>query len=156
MLCLQGDRSTLSVPVTSLILVCTFTFLLALLQTKKYRSDGYDWKTRRATSKTVREDRMKLRVGGYQVREQDRITRHDSAHRSRIQILSNLDEHKVSLSQLLSSKGLYKSRGLATPYSPSIDEMCSYSCTEFMCYFLVALYILQIAVTLRNRTESDA
>ena len=38
------------------------------LQTKRYRVDGYEWKTRK-TTKTVREDRMKLKVGGYQVCE---------------------------------------------------------------------------------------
>jgi len=41
--------------------------LCVSLQTKKYRNDGYDWKTRTTTSKTVREDRMKLKVGGCQV-----------------------------------------------------------------------------------------
>ena len=41
--------------------------VLFFLQTKKYRSDGYDWKTRRLAKNSIREDRMKLKVGGFQV-----------------------------------------------------------------------------------------
>ena len=39
----------------------------SLLQTKSYRNDGYDWKTRKMNIKSVREDRMKLKVCGMQV-----------------------------------------------------------------------------------------
>ena len=45
--------------------VCYF-YYFCFLQTKNFRSDGYEWKTRK-TTKAVREDRMKLKVGGYQV-----------------------------------------------------------------------------------------
>ena len=41
-------------------------FFIFSPQTKRYRIDGYEWKTRKTTN-AVREDRMKLKVGGYQV-----------------------------------------------------------------------------------------
>ena len=40
---------------------------VCLCQTRGYRSDGYDWKTRKVNSKSIREDRMKLKVCGMQV-----------------------------------------------------------------------------------------
>jgi len=46
--------------------VCVCVCVMAE-QTKKYRNDDYDWKMRREFENAVREDRMKLRVGGYQV-----------------------------------------------------------------------------------------
>jgi len=48
----------------TLIEVKSFT---VSLQTKKYRNDGYDWKMRRLAKNSIREDRMKLKVGGFQV-----------------------------------------------------------------------------------------
>lgn len=36
-------------------------------KTKRYRSDGYEWKTRRGNEKSIREDRMKLKVRGFQL-----------------------------------------------------------------------------------------
>ena len=48
------------------IIIIKNNYRFFFLQTKRYRDDGYEWKTRK-TTKTVREDRMKLKVGGYQV-----------------------------------------------------------------------------------------
>jgi len=38
-----------------------------VLQTKNYRNDGYEWKKRKTLSTIVREDRMKLKLAGFQV-----------------------------------------------------------------------------------------
>ena len=34
---------------------------------KHYKTDGYDWKTRNPSTKTIREDRTKLKVCGHTV-----------------------------------------------------------------------------------------
>lgn len=59
------DRTKVSIHLVQKQTINSHTPLL--LQTKNYRIDGYDWKTRK-TNASIREDRMKLKVCGMQVR----------------------------------------------------------------------------------------
>ena len=39
--------------------------VIICMQTKTYRNDGHQWKTRRSNANCIREDRMKLKLHGY-------------------------------------------------------------------------------------------